>query len=93
MIVRYTRRAQHDLQSILKYIDERSPRGASNVKLAIKRAIDMIGENPGVGHPTGKGATRGMAIGRYPYLVYWTIEANEVWVIHIRHGARKPWRG
>ena len=58
MIVRYTRRAQHDLQNILKYIDERSPRGASNVKLAIKRAIDMIGENPGVGHPTGEGATR-----------------------------------
>ncbi len=66
MIVRYTRRAQDDLQTILKYIVERSPRGASNVKLAIKRAIDMIGENPSVGHPTGKGATRGIAVGRYP---------------------------
>jgi len=44
--------------------------------LAIKHAINTIAENPGVGHPTGKGATRGIAVGRYPYIVYWTIERN-----------------
>jgi len=93
VIVRYTRRAQDDLTSILKYLDERSPRGAQNVKNAIKRTIDAIGRNPSIGHPTGRGATRGAPVGRYPYLVYWTVEADEVWVIHIRDGARKPWRG
>ncbi|HWY80411.1 MAG TPA: hypothetical protein VNY10_00460 [Roseiarcus sp.] len=39
MIVRYTRRAQGDLTKILDYLDERSPRGALNVRLAIKRTI------------------------------------------------------
>jgi len=38
--------------------------------LAIKHAIDTIAENPGIG------ATRGIAVGRYPYIVYWTIERN-----------------
>jgi plasmid stabilization system protein ParE len=59
MIVRYSRRAQDDLAKILGYLDERSPRGARNVKLAIKRVIDMIGENSSLGYPTGRGATQG----------------------------------
>ena len=92
MIVRYSRRAQNDLAKILGYLDARSPRGARNVKLAIKRAIDIVGESPGLGHAAGRGAVRVMLVGRYPYLIYWTIEANEVWLLHIRHGARRPWR-
>jgi plasmid stabilization system protein ParE len=53
MIVRYSRRALNDLAEILDTLDERSPRGARSVKLAIQHTIDMIGENPGLGHPTG----------------------------------------
>ncbi len=93
MTVRYTRRAQNDLTKILDYLDERSPRGALSVKQAIKRAVEAIGENPGVGRPTGKGEIRGMPVSRYPYLIYWTVEADEVQILHIRHGARKIWRG
>src|SRR5271166_5629260 len=40
-----------------------------------------------------QGASRGIAVGRYPCIVYWTIERNEVWVVHVRHDAREPWRG
>ena len=93
MILRYTRRAQNDLANILNCLDKRSPRGALSVKLAIKRTIDTIGQNPNIGHPTGREAIRGMPVGRYPYLVFWTVEAGEIWVVHIRHGARRVWRG
>ena len=92
MIVRYSRRAQNDLASILRYIEERSPRGADKVKVAIKRTVETIGQNPNLGHPTGRDGTRGSPVGRYPYLVYWTVETNEVWIVHIRHAARQPWR-
>jgi len=93
MIVRYTRRAQGDLTKILNYLDERSPRGALSVKLAIKHIIDTISHNPSIGHPTARRTIRGMPVGRYPYLVFWTVEAGEIWVLHIRHGARRVWRG
>ena len=78
MIVRYTRRAQGDLAKILNYLDERSPRGALSVELAIKRTVDTIGQNPNIGHPTGREAVRGMPVGRYPYLVFWTVEFGEI---------------
>jgi plasmid stabilization system protein ParE len=56
MIVRYTRRAQGDLTKILNYLDERSPRGALNVRLAIKRTIDATSHNPSIGHATASAA-------------------------------------
>jgi len=37
MKVRYTPRARSDLQSMLQYIDERSPLGARNVKRSIQK--------------------------------------------------------
>jgi len=40
----YTPRALSDLQSIFQFIDERSPRGARNVKRAIQKTIELIGE-------------------------------------------------
>jgi plasmid stabilization system protein ParE len=91
MIVRYTRRAQNDLEKILKYLDERSPQGARNVKVALRRTIDTIVRHPDIGHATGRDAARGVPVGRYPYLVYWTVEGDEVRLVHIRHAARKPW--
>jgi toxin ParE1/3/4 len=93
MIVRYTRRAQGDLANILNYLDERSPRGALSVELAIKRTIETIGQNPNVGRPMARDGIRVIPVGRYPYLVFWTVEAAEIWVLHIRHGARRIWRG
>jgi plasmid stabilization system protein ParE len=28
----------------------------------------------------------------YPYLIFYTVEADEVVILHVRHGARlKPW--
>ena len=92
MIIRFTRRARDDLSRILDHLDERSPRGALNVKLAIHRTIETIGQNPKIGR-TARGAIRGMPVGRYPYLVFWIVEAGVIFVLHVRHGARRVWRG
>jgi plasmid stabilization system protein ParE len=91
MRVRYTPRARNDLQSILQYIDERSPAGAQNVKRAIQRTIELIGEFPQGGRRIGEQGIRVLPAGRYPYLIYWTIETGEAWLVHIRDARRKPW--
>jgi hypothetical protein len=35
---------------------------------------------------------RQLLYGRYPhsYKVYFTIDSRTVWILHIRHGARRP---
>ncbi|TMI98358.1 MAG: type II toxin-antitoxin system RelE/ParE family toxin [Alphaproteobacteria bacterium] len=49
MKVRCSPRAADDLSEILAYLDERSPRGAQNVKQAIHKAIALIGRHPQIG--------------------------------------------
>jgi plasmid stabilization system protein ParE len=39
MKVRYAPRAASDLESILSYLDERSPQGARNVKKALHKPL------------------------------------------------------
>jgi toxin ParE1/3/4 len=91
MKVRYTPRAWGDLQSILQFINERSPRGARNVKRTIRKAIEPIGEFPECGRRSEEQSTRVLPVGRTPYLIYWSIEAGEVWLLHIRDARRTPW--
>jgi plasmid stabilization system protein ParE len=91
MKIRYSPRARSDLVEILAYLDERSPQGARNVKRAISRAITLIGRHPKIGRLSGVQETRVLPAGRYPYLIYWSIEAGEAWLIHIRHARRRPW--
>ena len=93
MRVRYTARARSDLAAILQYIDERSPQGARNVKRAIKITTELIGLHPEMGRRASVRETRVLSAGRYPYLVYWSIEAGEARIVHIRHAARRPWEG
>ncbi len=93
MRVRYTPRARSDLESILRYLDECSPLGARNVKRAIQKTIELIGEFPEGGRRAGEQETRVLPAGRYPYLIYWGIEDGEAWIVHIRHARRRPWIG
>jgi toxin ParE1/3/4 len=93
MRVRYTPRARSDLRSILRYIDGRSPRGAGSLKRAVRKTIGLIGEFPESGRLTGEQATRVLPAGRYPYLIYWAIKENEIWLVHIRDARRSSWGG
>lgn len=89
MRVRYTPRARADLAGILAYIDARSPSEARNVKLALKKTIDLVGEHPAAGRLVGEEDVRVLPVGRHPYLIYWKVERREVWIVHIRHAARQ----
>jgi plasmid stabilization system protein ParE len=79
MRVRFTPRARHDLRTILQYIDERNPQGAINVKRSIQRPIELIGDHPRSDRAAGIDAVHVLPAGRYPYLIYWIIEAGEAW--------------
>ena len=76
MRVRYTPRARSDLVDILKYIDERSPQGARNVKRTIRKTIELIGQIPLSGRDAKEQGARVLPAGRYPYLIYWLVEAD-----------------
>ena len=92
MIVRYTPRARADLVAILSHIQGHSSQGARNVARAMHKTIELVGQFPQSGRIAGEQSTRVLPVGRYPYLIYWSVEGNEAWIAHVRHTARRPWK-
>ena len=91
MKVRYTRRAQGDLDTIFSYLDERSPAAARSVKTLIERRVMSLADFPQMGSDTEEPGIRELTIVRYPYKVYYEVEHDEVWIIHVRDARRRPW--
>jgi toxin ParE1/3/4 len=93
MRVRYTLRAQSDLDAIYTYIDRRTPTAARSVKELIERRIASLANFPFMAPETDEPGVHELTIVRYPYKVYYEVEGGEVWIIHIRHSSRRPWTG
>lgn len=91
MKVRYSPRATADIVAIADYLTERNRVAARAVEAAIRKTIDLLGEFPGSGRILKqRSSVRVMPVLRYPYLVFYRIGADEVLIVHIRHGARAP---
>ena len=90
MKVRYSSRATSDIAHIAEYLVERSPSGARSVDGSIRKTVDLIAAFPGSGRTLEQRPTiRVMPVGRYPYLIFYTLRGDEIVILHIRHGARK----
>ena len=93
MKIRYTARAFADRESIFDYIEKRSPRGARAVKQTIENTIRRLEHFPYSAPATDEPEIRELIVPHLPYKVYYRVVAEEVWIVHIRHAARRPWRG
>lgn len=91
MRLRFTPRAIADIDRIHEYISRRSPRGAANVVARIRDTGALLAMWPGAGQKTNMESTMKQAIGRYPYVIFYSgdADADEVVIMHVRHGARR----
>jgi toxin ParE1/3/4 len=89
--VRYRELALSDLDRIFRYLDERSPAGARKVIVAIRAAIDDAARNPLGARRTSDPAVRLKVVSRYGYKIFYSVEADAIEILHVRHGARRPW--
>ncbi len=90
MIVRYNRGAVHDTEAIAKYIRDRNPKAAVDVRTRIKSLIDGLADFTLQGTPTDHRDIRRLVTTPYPYLIFYRIKNETVIILHIRHGRRRP---
>jgi len=88
VILTLSPRALADLDEIRAYLISKSPQGAESVRSAIADTLDLLARFPGTGHETDIAGVRIIPVVRYRYLVYHAVLADEVVILHIRHGAR-----
>jgi toxin ParE1/3/4 len=86
MRLRYTLPALTDLESILDYVVDRSPQGASR----IRAVTDLLLRYPQAGAVTDDPAIRRVTTTPYPYLIFYEATDAEIIIHAVRHGARDP---
>lgn len=83
----YTPQALAELEDVLAYLEERSPRGAERVRHRLQTMIGLVERHPHAGTEViGRGMRRIVAM-PYPYLVFYRVVDDEVVVIGVRHAA------
>lgn len=92
MKIVYHPKALHQLDEILSYIEERSPKGARSVAARIKRSIDQLAEFPLSGRASEVASIRELPIVQYPYIIFYSVDdaSEEVFILRIRHASRDP---
>lgn len=91
MRVRYRELALSDIDHIFSYLDERGPAGARKVIDAIRAAISDAAQNPLGSRRTSDPSVRIKVVNRYGYKIFYSVEDDAIEILHVRHGARRPW--
>jgi plasmid stabilization system protein ParE len=90
MKLRLTRRATQDLAGIGDYIGDQNPKAALRVRAAILETLQLLVRYPQIGRAQTVVGVRKIVTRRYPYIVYYSVDADaqEVVVITVQHPAR-----
>jgi toxin ParE1/3/4 len=89
MRVRYTEAALAELDDIFSYIAQHNRVAAAQVVARIEESAARLARFPQMGMPKYKPGVRMIPLPRYPFLIFYTVESDEVLILSVRHAARK----
>jgi toxin ParE1/3/4 len=89
MRVHYTEAALAELGNIFSYITQHNRVAAAQVVARIEDAAARLARFPQMGTPKYKPGVRMIPLRRYPFLIFYTVEADEILILSVRHAAQK----
>ena len=90
MRLRWTSPALADLDAALAYLSRRDPAAAARVAARIVESTDRLPAHPELGRPGRVAGTRELVVSGTAYLVPYRVRDDEVEILAVFHGARKP---
>jgi toxin ParE1/3/4 len=92
MKIRWAEPALFELEASTLYFREFAPFVAPDFAASIEKALLQLREHPYSAQETEKPGIRRLYIRRFRYLIFYTVEEDQVVILHIRHAARRwPW--
>lgn len=88
MKLRYTPRAKLDLAEIHDYIAQENPQAARRVIFLIRQTAETLPKNPQIGRLGRVAGTHELTVGRFPFMLAYRIEVEEIQILAVVHTAR-----
>ena len=89
LIVRWLRRALHNLDELAEYISQDNPEAASRTVQRLGEAVRRLSTYPKMGRPGRIQGTRELVVSGTPYVVAYRIANGRVDVLRVVHGAMR----
>jgi toxin ParE1/3/4 len=94
MKVVFAPRAVRDLERIGAYYRSvASEKVAGAAAERLRHVINLIALRPEIAPRIERPSVRVALVLRYPYKIFYRVQADAVEILHIRHTARRPWIG
>ena len=92
MKVNFTETALAEVDEILAYIASHKPAAAIATRERFERAAAHLSDFPYSAPMSEEAGVRQMAVRISPYLIFYSIQGEEAFILHVWHGARRrPW--
>ncbi|OGW25254.1 MAG: toxin Y4kP [Nitrospirae bacterium GWC2_42_7] len=78
-----------DLIEIRDFIASDKPLASNEISARIKKSVEILKENPGIGRPGRVPNTRELIITGTPYIVPYRVRRNVIEILRVLHGAMK----
>lgn len=94
MKVEYSARAVSDLRKVSLGSRAFGETVAGAVEARIREVVERIAQaQQSARQLVGRPSVRVVPLVRYPYKIFYTVLADAVQILHIRHTSRRPWTG
>lgn len=88
-VVQLTKAAEDDLREAREWYGREAPNVAPDFRRQVRETHRHIGENPWQ-YPDAHRGVRRALVHRFPYAIFYRLQADVVQVIAITHQAREP---
>lgn len=89
MRVRVTATALSEIDDIFAYLSVRNEQAAKSVVARVDQTIARLADFPFMAQLSDVVDARRIPVGRYPFVIFYTVSSNEIVILHVRHGARR----
>jgi addiction module RelE/StbE family toxin len=88
--LRWTRRAERDLDEIAVYIGQDSPAAAARVILELIDQVELLlPAQPAIGRSGRVMGTRELVLGGLPYVIPYRVRENDLEILRVLHVSRR----
>jgi toxin ParE1/3/4 len=88
--VLWTKDALSDLEDLLNFIAQSSPKGAASVADGIAATVAQIAQLPNAGRRDLETGCRERIVGRFPILIVYLVHADSAEIVAVFHTSRDP---
>lgn len=89
MRVVWLRRAIRDLEAVRDFVARDKPEAAQRLAGRLRKAVEVLAEQPGIGRPGRVPGTRELVVTNTPYLIPYRVRDQIIEILRVLHAARR----